>query len=228
MRKYLMLIVAMCSGMCSYAQGNINMIEILNIEQDIVSLENRITSSIKINNPDIANIQGLQQFHILWLGTRTNRKEDFLNYSFLYQLDCGYYNLSPKVKKIKSGKPSLLYRISPDLYYYIGSKKWKKYLKTSTLITDSVGNLVATGDARFVTSLHNDSFAQYDMKLAKMFFNKEIDFAFYLHSMRYMVGVKGNHLYALKDTQEGLKIYSWEEFISCCFDEWVYPGRKRE
>ena len=129
MRRYVILTtIIILFGMCSYAQKNINMIEILNVEQDIVSLENRIISSIKINNPEIANIHGLQQFHILWLGTRTNKKEDFLNYSFLYQLDYGYYDLSPKVKKIKNRNPSLLYRISPDMYYRIVSKKWKKYL----------------------------------------------------------------------------------------------------
>ena len=99
-----------------------------------------------------------------------------------------------------------------------------------TLITDSTGNLVATGDARFATPFfYKGSLELPDMKLAKMFFDKEMDFILWLetpHSMRYMVGIKGNNLYALERTQEGLKIYSWEEFIECYFDEWVYKKKQ--
>jgi hypothetical protein len=209
--------------MCSYAQENINMIEILNIKQDIVSLENRVTSSIKINNHEISDIQGFRQFHIFWLDFNPTevKKEDYSDYSFLYRMSCTYFNLSTKVKKIKHEKISFLYRISPDLYYNIKSKKLKQYLKTTTLITDSTGNLVAKGDARLVYI--SSVFDPNDVKLAKMFFDKEIDFIFRIgKTFNRYVGIKGNELYAIEATKDGLQTYTWEEFMKCCFDEWVY------
>jgi len=212
MRRYLILIaIIIYSGMCSYAQENINMIEVLNIKQDIVSLENKITDLIK-KKPEIANIQGLRQFHIFWLGSFPNvdvKKENYSDYSFLYQLVYDYYHLSSNC--------------------LFGKKR--KYIKATTFITDFAGNLVAKGDARLVTPFYKGSYGELpDMKLAKMFFNNEIDFVFRLgfpHTMRYMVGIKGNNLFAFENTKEGLKIYSWDEFMKCCFDEWVHqPPRK--
>jgi hypothetical protein len=44
--------------------------------------------------------------------------------------------------------------------------------------------------------------------------------------MRYMVGIKGNSLYVFEETKEDLKIYTWKEFIECCFDEWVYKKKQ--
>ncbi len=99
-------------------------------------------------------------------------------------------------------------------------------IRTTTLITDSLGNLVAGGDAHLVYG--RTSFDSNDVKLAKMFFDKEIDFAFYLEGTllsRY-IGIKGNNLFAFEATKEGLKIYSWRELIECCFEEWIYPNRR--
>ncbi len=227
MYRYLILIiiVVMCSERCSYAQNNMNMIEILNVEQDIINLENRIKNVIKKNHPNLANIQGLQQFHILTLSANSKNKEDYLNGSFLDQIIPDYWLLSSKVKKYKSLQRSFLYRIiGPRFYLNRYSKppvKRQKYLVTNTLITDSIGNLIAVGDARLVQVLYdfNPSYA----KLAKMFFNKEIDFAFYLDGSagRYMVGIKNDRLYAFMTTKTHLNIYIWEEFIECCFNEWV-------
>ena len=208
MRRYLILITIIIRfGMCSYAQENINMIEILNIRQDIVSLENRIMNLIK-KKPEITNIKGLRQFHVFWvsLDNENIKKEDYLNHSFLYKLiPPGYYHF---------GSNSLL-------------KKEKKYLRSITSITDSIGNLVATGDARLVHVA--PFFNQFDVKLAKMFFNKEIDFAFYMGgAYPTFIAIKGNKLSVVKDTQEGLKIYSWEEFIDCCFEDWKYSKKQQK
>lgn len=72
MRKYLLFIsIILSSGMSSYGQENINMVEILNIQQDIVSLEKRINQLIK-KKPEIAHLQGLHQFHVFWLGSKDN------------------------------------------------------------------------------------------------------------------------------------------------------------
>ena len=203
MRRYLIITIIIYFGMCSYAKENINMIEILNVEQDIVSLEKRITNLIK-KKPEIANIQGLRQYHIFWLGIEKDslKKEDYLDHSFLHKLYYGYYHL---------GSNSLF-------------KKRKEYIRTTILITDSAGNLVARGDARLVHI--SPVFDPNDVKLAKMFFDKEIDFAFYMGgTFNKYVGIKGNNLFVLESTQEGLMIYSWEEFMECCFDEWVYPRK---
>jgi hypothetical protein len=193
--------------MCSYAQENINMIKILDIEQDIISLEKRITSLVK-KKPEIANIRGLRQFHVFGLYSGNSRKEDFLNRSFLYKLSLGGY-----------------YDIKSNFLFW----KRRKYIKAQTSITDSVGNLVARGDARLVHVA--PVFGQYNIELAKMFFDKEIDFVFDLgfpYSSRYMVGIKGNNLYALQNTKEGLKVYPWDEFMQCCYDEWVFQGKRQE
>ena len=205
MLKYFILIIFMYSVTSLYAQENINMIEILNIEQDIIFLEKRIMSLIKKNSV-IANIQGFKQFHIIWLGSDTNRKEDFFDCSFFGKLFLADHY------QIKSG---FLF--------------WKKqeYIKATTIITDSVGNLIAKGDVRLVHVA--PVFGKQDIRLAKMFFDKEIDFVFLLgfpFLMRYMVGIKDNTLYALEGTKEGLKVYSWDEFMACCFDEWAYRIRK--
>lgn len=222
----------MYSGINAHSQDSINvdMVKLLNIEQDIVNLEDRIKSSIKINNPDIANIQGLQQFHVFLLHADNGdiTEDKFSDKSFIYHLNCDYFNLSPKAKKIKSdNKPSLLYRISPDLYYKRASKKWKKYVTTLTFITDSAGNLIATGDARFVTPFfYNGSQELPYMKLAKMFFNKEIDFAFMWEVLGYYFCLKNNDLFVIEDHKEGLKIYGWSEFLNCCFDDWRHQERR--
>jgi len=201
--------IIMCIGMCSFsfAQKNTIMTEVLENRQELVSLEKRISELIK-KNPDIANIHGLRQFHILLMGFSDYnkveiKKENYLDYSFLSRLHQRYYHVS-----------------SNSLF-----AKKKKYLSTITLITDSLGNLVATGDARLV---HIASvFSQNDIESAKMFFNKEMDFILRLetpHSMRYMVGIKGNNLYALERTNKGLKIFQWDEFMKCCFDKWIMPS----
>jgi|GEM_PF-556404 len=233
MRRYLIIVAVMFSALFSYAQENIDMIDILHIEHDIISLENRINSLIK-KRPELANIQGIKQYNILSLDTYTNKKEDYLDYSFLNKLVQDYYSILGKGPRGKPPTRSFLYRVSPYLYFHIKSskplfRKERKYLKATTLISDSAGNLIASGDARFITLVHKDSYFELaNEKLAKMFFDKEIDFVFDLgfpFSIRYMIGIKEYNLYAFEKTKEGLKIYHWEEFMDCCFDKWVFQGK---
>jgi hypothetical protein len=96
---------------------------------------------------------------------------------------------------------------------------------TTTYITDSVGNLVADGNAQFLTSFNETSHFQLsDIELAKMLFDRKMDIIFalgYPYSFHYMVGIKDHRLYAIEMMlSEGLKVYTWEEFMECCFDEW--------
>jgi hypothetical protein len=182
------------------AQENINMIETLNISQDIVTLENRITQLIK-NNPKISHIQGLRQYHVFWLKFADKSKIDttkemYLNKTFLLQLI--------------------------PTYYKIGSNfsKEKEYLSTFTLITDSLGNLVAVGDA--ISLSVTPRFLGSSIELAKMFFDKKIYFVFNLETPfvgSYNVGIKENYLFALD--VGGLSLYPWEDFIAHYFDRWL-------
>ncbi|MDR2954384.1 MAG: hypothetical protein LBV43_04820 [Prevotella sp.] len=211
MRKRLVVIAIMIhSVMYSYAQDSLNMIEILDIEQDIVTLEKKITSLIK-KEPKIAHIEGLRQFHLFWTAIKEDslKKEDYLNHSFLYKLiHPGYYDLGSNFLFIRK----------------------KEYLRSQTYITDSTGTLVGTSDATLVSaySVFNPS----SVRLAKMFFNKELDYVFYIGGrLGNYIGIKGNNLYALENTKDGLKIYPWKEFIErCyeqegCFDKWIYQRK---
>jgi hypothetical protein len=217
-------------GVSSFAQNKVDMIDILDIRQDISILEDRISKLIK-KNPDISHIQNLQQFHIFWLGYEGNTlKEDYLDHSFLYKLAYRYYHI------FTGGIPlnfPFLYRINSALYYRLLSKplfgKGKKYIKDRTLITDSIGNLIASGDAQFISAY--SLYGKSDVELAKMFHEKKVDFVFYyirnhvkysLYSMISLseyIAIKDDKIYVIKDTKDGLEIFSMEEFISCCYEE---------
>ena len=201
MYKYLLILAILFInfGILSFTQENIISNGILNIEHEIFYLENRVSELIK-KKPELVNMKSLKQYHILWLGLGDMKKEDYLDHSFLYHL-------------------------SQD-YYKFGIRNKKKFLKSNTLIVDNNGTLFAKGDARF---LHvSSNFDENDIILSEMFFNNELDFAFRIssHSQRYIVGVKGGNLFGIKNTNEGLKIYSWLDFIECCFDEWVFPRKE--
>ena len=96
-------------------------------DTDVSVLERRINQLIK-KMPQLRNIDGIRQFNLLecHLDTPFLSRNDYVNYSFLGYVRYGYYNLSSK-----------------SLF----SKK-KHYMRTRTLITDSVGHLLAHGDAR--------------------------------------------------------------------------------
>ena len=202
MRKLLFLLsIVMYLIPCSHAQESINMIEILNIEKDIISLENRISNLIKKNSA-MADMQNLRQFHILMLHLDYNKvefkKERYLDLSFLYHLE--------------------------PQYYEVGRKGKEEYLRTMTLITDSAGNLITNCDARFffrTPPIANPGYVQ----LAKMLFDEKFDYILWLsgpHEMGYKIGIKGSKLYAIKTVNNELKIYTWEEFMECCFDKWIW------
>jgi hypothetical protein len=53
------------------------------VRQHLAALEHRMTKLIK-KKASIADIQGLRQYHVLWMRTAA-RKEEFLNNTFLNQ-----------------------------------------------------------------------------------------------------------------------------------------------
>jgi len=214
MYKYLIFTaIAFCSTIHSYTQENINLIEILNIKEDMRSLEKRISKLIK-KNPDIVKTKDLKQFYILPLGIKDVTKltkEDYLNHSFLYHLYHFHANTS-------------------DSYAYNFDTRIK-CVRSHTLITDSKGNLVAHGDV-FSIAPTSSIYDSHDAMWAKMFFDKEIEFAFRIVSpgCRYTFGVKGNNLYAFgweKTVFDEVFVewdfvkYTWEKFIECCLDDCI-------
>jgi hypothetical protein len=204
LKYYFILTILFSFFICIYAQENINLIKILNIEQDIVSLEKEIAKLIK-EDPEMANMQNLRQFHIPNLKFDGNdlQKEDYLNHSFLYHFKPRFYDF---VFKRKNNK-------------LISRKLKEKYLMAETLVTDSEGNLICLKINRMKGCLTSLDYA----KLAKMLFNKEFDLILSLpYTLSYMVGIKGNNLYAIEKWNE-FKVYTWEEFIECCFDKWIVP-----
>jgi hypothetical protein len=215
MSKYLFFIaIVLCSASYSYAQENVNMIKVLNIKKDLHSVEKKISKQIN-ENPDIAKTKNLRQFHILDLEIEDDilTKEDYLNYSFLHHLyPC---------------------RMEKYVLYSVGSiEKKKNYIFTYTLITDSKGNPVAFGDAHYIQSTSSyNNFGTYYAYMAKLFLDKEIDFAFRIASIRdqhqYTILIKGDNLYAFGwdyNTDDFVK-YTWEEFMECCFDDWINSKR---
>lgn len=129
-------------------------------------------------------------------------KGNYINYSFLDHLYSAYYEIKPK---------------------FIFGKK-ERYIDTQTLITDSLGNLVVTADFRLVYNQQSNNSRLHTARIAKMFFDGEIDFAFilgYPHTIHYTVGIKGNELFVIHNSKKNFQVYSWEEFIENHFDEWV-------
>lgn len=169
MRKCVFLTAMMLfSGLCSFAQEN--------MKHNILSLENRICELIH-KKPELAQMNGLRLFHVFWVrigdkGSLINN--DCIDSTFFTKLSFANY-------KIRSHS---LFR------------KDKRFLKTQTFITDSIGNLVAVADARYIW--YKTTHFQDDIMLAKMFFNKKVDYAFYAEGqLGHYIGIKDNQLFAI-------------------------------
>lgn len=194
--KHILLIILFVVGSITYcySQDSIDMIKLLDINQEVVFLEKKIARLIK-KRPEIAKYKTLRQFHIFMLKSNTYKIQDFFDYSFLNKLDYDY-------SKIKS----------------------QKIIHTITLITDSIGNLLAYAYDQMVYPYGMGSLYLSEKELTKMLFTKELSFVFYLaspYSMNYMIGLRDNKLCAIKMTSNGLQIYDWETFLYCCFDKWL-------
>ena len=219
MRKYLFFIaIVLCSVTHSYAQENINMIDILNIKKDVRHLEKRISKLVR-KNPDIAKMKGLKQFHIFCLcidDATKLQKEDYINLSFLYNLRTYQRVLYTLRKNPFSGNRSSIRRES-DI---IASNTFLIYSNGFLVADDTSGSLSPT-------------YSSYNTFLAKVFFDKEIDFAFRILTPSEMqsvdIGIKENSLYVFGIDDDGYEIiYTWDEFIDCCLDDWINGRRTKK
>ena len=205
MCRLFIFITLICSQSFLYSQDTINMIDRLHIKNEFKELEDRIEYLVrkaKIVNEN----EEIQQFHIFFLkntlfGIPNYKadKEEYLNGSFLQYLKPNYYKINPQ-----------------RLW-----QKRKDYLDTSTYIMDIKGNLIATGDARFVSNSRAYKSFLPKNELAKFLFDKKFDFMFSMGILSHYICIKDNNLYVVATTEEGVKMYRWEEFVNCCFDKIV-------
>lgn len=86
-------------------------------------------------------------------------------------------------------------------------------MRDRTIVTDSIGQLVAYGDARSLFVPVANGFNE-DSEIARLFFEKKIDFAFdlFLHPNTYIC-LCGNNIFVLKSGKDGLVHCSWENFL---------------
>ena len=187
-----------------YSQDTINMIDKLHIKNEFKELEDRIEYLVR--KAKIVNeTEEIKQFHI-FLSNNTlfgipNYKADkevYLNGSFLQFLKPNYYDIKPQ-----------------GLF-----KKNKKYLQTYAYITDSKGELIATGDARLVSI----AFASYSLmiKTAKFLFEKKFDFVFYMGGIYgYFITIKEGKLYVISAFGGEIEMYEWGYFVNNCLDKIV-------
>jgi len=196
-RKYLIFIAFLHFGINSFSQSARNMVDILNVKNELLTVNNKIVDLL-MKDSYFSKTTEVQLFHIIWFEYHGEfRKEDFLNHSFLNKLNPCYYT-----KKSLFGK--------------------KEYLETQVLISDKLGNLIADSDGRAIYSAvkNNSHYAKYDIELLQMFYKNELDFVFYITNTPLTInfGIKGNDVYILKRSSEGLKIYSLDDYINFCWN----------
>ncbi len=199
MRIIILLALLICT--CSYAQEkSLNMVDALNIKKDIRSLDKRILHLVK-KHPKLSKEKGIQIFYAFILSTEENKtsEEDYRSGKFLY-------TLSPSYRKFYQ---NFLYR--------------KKYINTMAIyIADSIGNLLATASPRFIHIPHIHGVT--DIEMTKMFHRKEVDFVFYknLTSLGTLFAIKGNDVFIIEESGEGIKEYKLDEYVDCCYNK-LFP-----
>ena len=161
---------------------------------DVSVLERRINHLIK-KMPQLRNVEGIRQFNLLecHLDTPFLSRNDYINYSFLEYVRYGYYNLSSK---------SIL------------SKK-KHYMRTCTLVTDSVGHLLAHGDARNLYLPFSNYIDEREKNLAVILFKEKYDFILFLINNLFDIYfcIKDNKIVVLQWTGDGYSHVPWEEYV---------------
>ena len=205
MRRLFIIIVLNSSWCFLYSQDTINMIDRLHIKGELKELEDRIEYLVR--KAKIVNeTEELKQFHIFGLYNILFRvpnykayKEEYLDGSFVCYLMPNYYNIKPQ-----------------GLF-----KKRKSYLYTRTYITDSKGELVATGDVRFISNSRAYKSSLPENELAKFLFDKKFDFMFSMGILTHYICIKDNKLYVISNFWNGIEMYGWEKFVNCCFDKIV-------
>ena len=209
------------------------MIEKLGIKEE----QNRKIDSITLNaiaeDLILSKMSGLKQYHIFWLRSEDKiKKSEFIDYSFLNKLKIRY--------------DSIAYRqCNLPLIKYLSKERKEYFLKTQTLIADSLGNLVGVvynsslpegidgalcggygGYVPYVENILNADTISFIYKLAKMFYNNKVDFVFIMGFYECYL-IKENRAYVRKQLYNKLQkkqesiIIPLEEYVNCCYEDLI-------
>ncbi|MBP5339132.1 MAG: hypothetical protein J6Z14_07505 [Prevotella sp.] len=166
--------------------------------KDIQQIVKRTNFLIR-KHTKLAAMKGLRQYHIFELypcGSFYSRR-DYENGNFLLDLEYGYVMVK---------NPSKLKRLFT---------KGNKYMRGRTIVTDSLGNLVAYGDASylFFVKQSNEKNDVYQ-KIAKLFYERKIDYVFYtLQYPDIYVCITANNMFVIESQTRGLITKTWEDFL---------------
>lgn len=192
MLKYVLILYCLVQFMfVASAQEATNMVEIMGVQHQIDSLENRINRLIR-HSPYLKHIPNLKQYHVLELyATQDSIEHLFDSVDNVKYLHC-YYSKSKRN------------------FFSVG----KRFLKTSTIVCDSLGHVLAIGnfhnlymvDQTLLTTTYKD-----EMDLVHLLSNSEIIGAFRLGivsskgDLEYMsstiYGIDSNNFYILKSNR---------------------------
>ncbi|MDR1974706.1 MAG: hypothetical protein LBQ31_08570 [Bacteroidales bacterium] len=191
LKKIFLAVVAIASLNCSlFAQKGKEMIDVWGIRQDVYALENRITSLIKKDSV-LSKMQELQQFNIIVFKYNNDiKKSEVLDLSFLYRLQPRFFNVS-----------------------WRRSLKTQNYLFTETYICDSNGQLLSWGSARSIYAWRGAIYGFDDLPLVKLLLEKKADIIFCIGVFKTYIAMKDDKIWGIRNTANGLKEYSLEDFI---------------
>ncbi len=142
-----------------FSQEKIDMIELLNAKDHVEKLEKRISKMIK-KHSSLSKVNDIKQYHIFELEFNEPHEENFL----LYKSD-----IKESLKKMSCS----------SVYVYRKFNLFrKKIILARSLLVDPKGCLVGIADRWGVYSVCNNSIYKEEQKIADMFYENRIDFAF--------------------------------------------------
>lgn len=147
-----------------YSQEVTGIVDLLEIQKPVKTLEKRINKLIR-RSPILKNIQGLKQYHVFHL--------------YMNKMDCVDY-LFDDVTNIKD-----LMCWTTERKSFLFFKK-KQFLRTSTIICDSLGNVLATADWKHVFIVDRNLMRttyKDQMNLVNLFMTKKLSSVFTLGSI---------------------------------------------
>ena len=159
------------------AQETTDIVDMLGIQPQVDSLEQRINKMIR-RNPQLKQIKGLRQYHIFNLVEKRPYTVEHLfdDVENIRELACIY-----GVEKTR------FHRI---FHFKFPFKKEKRYLEASTMICDSLGNILATTDwfnsnkIYIVDSCLRHTTYRYEMDMVHYFMTHKLNGAFRLSAKR--------------------------------------------
>ncbi len=189
----------------TFAQNELNMIDSLKIKNDISILNKKIVKLLKKESPT-SDKQKFKIFYEFFMNYNCKfKKDDFLNGSFINNLNPCYFTQKHLFKK-------------------------RKYLETSAYICDSAGNLIAISNGRFIslTKNYNYNFGLEESEKIKLYLEKNYNFIFHIKytPIHILFGIKDDEIDVLKKTNNILTVYSLKDYINCYWEDFSVRFKK--